>query len=183
MNSQVSLLQDQVAKNQASVPLSESEVDRYNQILDQLVPNKEDYFSILYSLENLSNDTGFNITRYSLNLAQSEKNTITIGVEGNGDTDSFLKFLNDYPFKGGRLITSDRVDIQTNGKDSGATTTLTLHFYTSEIASNDTAVGKTLTQQDLDFIKTIASKTSFKVKQSNNQIVEYPVKDNPFKNQ
>ena len=85
---EVDTLKEKVVSNQSSVHLSESEVDKYNSILDQLIPQREDYFSILYSLETLSTDTGFNITKYSLNLSQSQKDTITIGIEGNGNTDS-----------------------------------------------------------------------------------------------
>ena len=172
----VESLRQRVVKSQSSISLSESQVDRYNKILDQLIPNKEDYFSILYSLEKLSEDTGFNISKYSLNLAQSKAETLTIGIEGSGNTDSFFKFLNDYQFKGGRFITSDRVDIASSDTNVAR---LTLHFYTYKFNTVVNAKNS-LTSKDLQLIESIANKTSIVVKQANNEVVEYPVKNNPF---
>jgi hypothetical protein len=175
VNGEIADLQSKVFAVNANIHLTESEVDKYTNIMNQLIPDKEDYFSILYALEMLSEESGFKITKYSINVATSTKDNLSIGVEGQGDTDSFLKFLNDYKFKGGRLITNDQIDI--TSKDTN-TVQLTLNFY-NKTAPQEEVKNATLTSQDLQLIETIADKTSI-LKKNGDQIVEYPVKSNPF---
>ncbi|MGB9883483.1 MAG: hypothetical protein ACPLRN_03160, partial [Microgenomates group bacterium] len=89
-------------------------LDEDMKVLNALIPNSEDYFSIIFALENLSQKTGFIITGYTVNISQSTPNKLRLVVNGVGDTDAFLKFLQNYQFGGGRLITSDKITLSQN---------------------------------------------------------------------
>src|SRR5437773_8921250 len=50
---EVTDLKQKVAAINANKIISQTDLENYNQILNQLIPDKEDYFSILTSLETL----------------------------------------------------------------------------------------------------------------------------------
>ena len=97
----------------SAVPQSEK-LDEDVKFLNTLIPDVEDYFSVIYALEQLSKKTNFVITSYSVNVKASTTDKLRINVTGVGDSESLIHFLKDYNFDGGRLITSDKVQLDPN---------------------------------------------------------------------
>ncbi|MCX7956070.1 MAG: hypothetical protein N2593_03150 [Patescibacteria group bacterium] len=153
-------------------------------ILNTLLPNIEDYFSIIYSLERLSIKTGFTIVNYSIDTSQIFSNRLKISAEGIGDSQSFLNFLNEYNFSGARLITSDKVEF--NNEKSGLIK-INLTFYHKNNKQNfqNTDQQYSNLEKNIDNILIDIEKIKQKVNfdflaNEENIIVNPPKKSNPF---
>lgn len=147
-------------------------------IIQALIPDAEDYFSILYALDQLSQKTGFLINSYTINLTQSTKDKLSVVVTGVGDADSFLRFLQEYNFGGGRLITTEKIEL---GSDQSEAFKLNLTFYNRKVVGQNT---KRLDyKRALENFKKIKSKVTFDfLPQSTPDTTggSYPVESNPF---
>lgn len=161
--------------------VDENELDFYLNIITNLIPYREDYFSIIYALETLSKKTGFLITSYQINLTNSTQNKLKLIVSGVGDKQIFLEFLKNYNFAGGRLITADEITLT---EDETSEIKINLTFY--NYPANQKFVKITLERfkNDFDTFKKIISKIQLNIagqKEENNEIkLEYPKKQNPF---
>lgn len=148
--------------------------------LQSLVPDAENYFSLIDALEKLSAETGLLITTYSIPFRSQSPDKLTIAVGAVGNRDTFINFLKNYNFSSGRLITIDKVEL---GPSTANTFNLNLTFYHKKAGD--------IKKQDPDFNKVInrlnALKSKVKVVLKNPQVqstdkieVNYPVKSNPF---
>ncbi len=150
-------------------------------LLNTLVPDVEDYFSILYTLENLSMQTNFYITSYIINLKESSSNTLALIISGEGDQEDFLNFLNQYNFAGGRLLTADKIEL---GSDVGNQIKLNIYAYHQNV-SKETRIAKTDAEKLLKIIKpkiSIALTQQQEVPTGGEQQEDsqYETKTNPF---
>lgn len=145
-------------------------------ILRSLIPDYEDYFSIVYALDELSQKTGFIISSYTINLASSSANKLSLVVSGVGNSDAFLKFLQDYNVGGGRLITTEKIELNAKDIDSFR---LALNFYNKKVSdSADTNLNYAASLKQFDKIK---DKVSFVLSPEPEATTEaYPTKQNPF---
>jgi len=147
-------------------------------IFNQLIPEEEDYFSIIYALETLSQKTGFQITSYTVNISESTPSRLKLSVSGIGSTDSFFKFLKEYNFGGKRLITSDNLSLNSEQSEFK----IDLSFYnkkTTDINSYSSFVPSTLPKE----LEKILVKTELIVReesQNRNLNLNYSRKENPF---
>jgi len=147
--------------------------------LNTLIPNAEDYFSIIYSLEKLSQKTNFIITNYTVNVGASTSEQIKMSVTGVGNIQSFIDFLKDYNFSGGRLITSDKIQLDPNFVGS---LIINLTFYSKKTEVSD----KLETFPNANIYKeleTLKSKVnfSFESNEATGEVnLDYPKKTNPF---
>ncbi len=150
--------------------------------LNTLIPDSEDYFSIIYTLDNLSRETGFTIVGYSIDLSRLTKGQLQLVITGVGSRDSFLKFLKDYNYNGGRFITSDKIELsqQTAGQFKVNTT-----FYSQKL--NPSTINTiTLSPVSLQQLTDLQQKVTFALKESNTATAEgttdftYARKTNPF---
>jgi hypothetical protein len=175
---EVSKLQNKLTILEVNKNLTQSQIDFYNKLLSQLVPDKEDYFSILSALEQLSAQTGFVISQYSINLSQSAPGKLQLEVQGDGDANAFLKFLEVYQFGGGRLITNEQISY---ASDRIGQIKLKLNFYSKKV---DTTAGLVaLTPSQIDLMRRIQSKTTFVFTGAGGAslpIGDYQTKPNPF---
>jgi len=159
---------------------SNFDIEKAIKILNHLVPNQEDYFSILYALENLSKKTGLQIISYAIDLSNKDPNRLRLTIAANGDTNTFLNFLNEYNFAGKRLITSDNLSLNAE-QQSGFKIDLT--FYNQK---NENGISPASAIDDKNFFKKInelLAKTEFILKESSEEasiIIDYPRKVNPF---
>ncbi len=177
LRDEIAILSSKAELINIAIPAQEN-LDEDIKILNQLIPNTEDYFSIIYALEKLSQETGFMIVDYTVNIGTSTPNKLKLTVTGLGDADSFLKFLQNYQFGGGRLITSDNILLSQN---LNGTVKLDLTFYNkkTDIKSDQ------LIQPDKNlfkFINKVKSKIGVdytNLKNSSDKI-DYPAKDKPF---
>ncbi|PIY68590.1 hypothetical protein COY90_05120 [Candidatus Roizmanbacteria bacterium CG_4_10_14_0_8_um_filter_39_9] len=172
---EVALLKNRTDALRYNKALTEDQITTYNQILTMLIPETEDYFSIIYALDEISTQTGFNIVGYTVDFLHSTREKITITVEGRGNIDSFLNFLQNYQFEGGRLVTSEK--IQFSG--SVTTTKVSLNFYNKKFTFNESVVPQ-LNKKDLDRLESIKQKISVSFKNGSAQPQEYETKNNPF---
>lgn len=180
---QLAVLQDEVKllKNRNDTlnynkTLTADQIETYNKILSTLIPESEDYFSIIYALETISKKTNFQIVAYTIGLSASAPDKIAITVEGKGSTQEFKQFLDGYEFTGGRLVTSEQIEF------SGTTTNtkVALNFYNKKYAFGETVVPQ-LSKADIAQLDEIKNKiqVSFADSSTTNN-TSYETKENPF---
>jgi hypothetical protein len=150
-------------------------LDDINRILNLLIPNEEDYFSIIFALERISQKTGFLITGYEINLQKSNSQKLSLSITGIGNRNAFMDFIKDYQFIGKRLITIDSIKFS---EEIVNQTKIDLNFYNSTgIAQLPTY--HQLTKADKELLKKILSKTEL-VFQEETLRQNYETKTNPF---
>jgi len=149
-------------------------LDELNKVLNRLIPFEEDYFSIIIALEKISQKTGFIITSYSMNLQKSNPQKLSLTVSGIGDRQSFLEFIKNYRFIGGRLITVDNIKFSETASDK---TEIALNFYNQDKKKNLPSLFL-LTQKDKEQLKEILSKTEIVMQEEKD--TQYETKTNPF---
>ena len=153
-------------------------IDQANRLVGQLLPDQEDYFSIIIALEKISQRTNFIITSYVISLSSKKPGEgLRLNITGQGDLDSFMNFLKDYNFSGGRLITIDKIDFSNKEFSKIA---LGVNFYTSKPSSFSQKQDIRLTEEDKNFIKLLENKIQIELKSSESIDTSYPTKSNPF---
>lgn len=152
------------------------DLNQVNKIFTKLIPNQEDFFSVIYALEEISKKTNFLIISYSVNLKATTSNKLAIAIEGKGDDQSFLNFLKDYRYVGGRLVTIDKIDYKTKGF---AQLKLDINFYSGKGSTLQNIVPIKLTIADKKLIKEIFAKVKIDIK-NDEETGSYPKKTNPF---
>lgn len=171
-------LKNKVTLMNTSIPTS-LKLDEDLDFLNKLIPNVEDYFSIVYALEKLSQKSNFVITSYTVSVGNSTAEKLKLNVSGTGDSQTFIDFLKNYNFGGGRLITSDKIQLDPN---FFGTIKIDLTFYTKNISSSQNLEIEPDAKifQELEALK---SKVNF-IFESNEATSEpdynYPRKSNPF---
>lgn len=153
----------------------ELDLDKVNSILTALIPSKEDYFSIIISLEKISQKTNFIITSYNLKIGTTDVGKLSLSVEGQGDLNTFIEFLKNYNFGSGRLITIDRIDFN-SGPFIGST--VNLNFYSGKGTSGQEL--STFTPEEKKLLSDVMSKVQIDLKTEDASQVNYPTKQNPF---
>jgi len=151
--------------------------EKTNKLFTKLIPNEEDYFSVIAALEKISVETNFLIINYSINLKSSTKDKLSLTVEGKGDQDAFFNFLKDYRYIGGRLITVDKIDYRTTGFTQ---VKLIVNFYSGKTTQQTSSTNSKLTEDEKKLIKTIQKKVKLELKFEEASSSSYPVKSNPF---
>lgn len=176
LREEVNLLKNRSDTLKYNKSITEDQITVYNQILSSLIPEYEDYFSIIYALETISQKTGFSIVAYTINLSNSTQEKLSINIEGKGDIEAFKQFLNSYEFMGGRLVTSEKIEF--SGANF-ANTKVGLNFYSKKFSFNETVVPQ-LTQKDIDKLEAVKNKiqVSFTPDKSNSS--DYTTSNNPF---
>jgi chaperonin cofactor prefoldin len=161
--------------------LKNESISLYLKALYSLIPLEEDYFSIIYSLNNLSKKTSFIIKNYTINLSTSTPEKLKITVVGTGNKQNFIEFLKNYNFGGGRLITTDEISLS---ETEVPEISINLTFYNAPFNFNNNQL-KNLQdlQKQLDKIKVIVNKVESNISAEetvnlNNE--EYPKKANLF---
>ena len=147
-----------------------------NKILTELIPNEEDFFSVISALEEISKQTNFIIVSYVINIKASTAKKLALTVEGVGDNQSFFKFLEDYRYIGRRLITIDKIDYNTTAL---AKIKLNINFYNGKETTSKSAVPVKLSEKDKKLVNEILSKVRLDMK-AKEDTTSYPFKNNPF---
>lgn len=158
-----------------SVIKDEINLDQINAAFTQLIPNQEDYFSIIATLENLSAQSNFIITAYTIDLGQSTSEQLAITIEGQGDPQTFLEFMRNYNFGGGRLITMDKINYSTKDLDGSK---IDINVYRGKGQGAEAFTN--LTPQDKELIQTVMEKVQVQLKSDDTEVADYPTKTNPF---
>ncbi len=151
------------------------DIDEINKILVGLVPESEDYFSIITALEKISLETGFFITEYQVNLNSSKATNLSLKIYGMGDNDAFLEFLRNYNFAGGRLVTINQIDFSNKSEKGNM---LNLSFYSGKPLGGASKIS--VTAKDKELLKKIISKVKIEYSFTSPVNLNYPTKQNPF---
>jgi len=184
---EVELLQDEIAMLgdrfntlKYNKTLTQDQIKDYNKLLSSLIPETEDFFSIIYALEAISNASGFKISDYSIDITATTKERLTLTANGKGDTNAFLKFLQEYQFVGGRLVTTDKIVYR--GEKNAADTKITLNFYSKRFSFNETVRVPQLTKEEIQRLQAIKNKIQFQFSSAVYQSVDtsYQPKQDPF---
>lgn len=160
---------------------SSSDSEQDVRILNSLIPDAEDYFSIIQSLDMLSQESGFEITSYTITTKNILPDKLPLLITGEGDGEAFINFLKVYNFAGNRLITLDRVEYKPTSKES--TYALSVNFYhKGDSTSKSSEISKNVNyQSSLKRLNELKEKINIVYKQEDSQVIEsYPVKANPF---
>lgn len=178
LKTELNQLKNKVTLMNTTIP-SSLKLDEDLDFLNKLIPNVEDYFSIVYSLEKLSQKSNFIITSYTVSVGSSTSQKLKLNVSGTGDSQAFIDFLKNYNFGGGRLITSDKIQLDPN---FFGTIKIDLTFYTKNISSSQNLEIEP-DEKIFKELEALKSKVSF-VFESNVATAEsdfsYPRKQNPF---
>lgn len=161
----------------SSVGENPLETEESVKIMSKLIPETEDYFSIIAALEELSSKTGFVVTSYEVDLQNSKDNKLSLNVTGVGDEQSFIDFLRQYNFQGERLITIEDISLGTSEIGSFG---LILNFYAQKASSiKDSSLDY---QAAIQTVKALRNKVNFNLQTYQEQPVEenYEKKTNPF---
>ncbi|MCX6732860.1 MAG: hypothetical protein NTV98_04955 [Candidatus Roizmanbacteria bacterium] len=180
MTGEVQMLKNRFDTLKYNKSLTEDQIKDYNKLLASLVPETEDFFSIVYALEQISLASKFIISDYVIEIGKlSNRERITLNVTGKGDTEAFLRFLQEYQFAGGRLATSDK--IQYGGTTTGGTK-IALTFYNKRFTFNESVQVPQLSKEEIAKLEVIKQKVKFQFSSSGYQSIstEYPEKGNPF---
>jgi len=178
LKTELNQLQNKVTLMQTVIPSSEK-LDEDLNFLNTLIPNIEDYFSIIYALEKLSQKSNFVVTSYSVNVGNSAVDKLKLEVTGAGDSQSFINFLKDYNFGGGRLITSDKIRLDPNFFSS---IKIDLTFYAKAV-STDKNLDLIPDYKFFQELESLKSKVNFSFDSnltSSSDDLDYPRKNNPF---
>jgi hypothetical protein len=161
-----------------SVVPASAELDQYIRLLNGLIPEAEDYFSIIQSLELLSQKTGFIVTSYTVSINSKLSDKFKLSITGIGDTSSFLNFLANYNFGGGRLITSDKIELN---PEIGTGIKINLTFYNKKVAT-DLSQDLKIDEETISEIANLIPKVGFSFKENGSEVLDfsYPKKTNPF---
>lgn len=179
MSGEVLMLKNRFNTLKYNKSLTEDQIKEYNKLLASLIPETEDFFSIIYALEQISTASHFDIVNYEIDVGKTNKEKITLTAEGRGQPDEFLNFLQEYQFAGGRLVTSDQ--IQYGGINSG-NTKITLNFYNKRFAFNETVQVPQLSKEEIEKLDAIKSKIKLQFSSSDYQSIDtdYAIKKDPF---
>ena len=178
LKTELSELQNKITLMNTVIPSTES-LDEDLNFLNTLIPNVEDYFSIIYSLEKLSQKSNFIITEYSVDVNKSTTPQLKLSVIGVGESQTFINFLKDYNFGGGRLITSDKIQIDPNFFGS---IKIDLTFYAKSVLT-DKNLGQITDYKFFEELEALKSKVNFSFTENiatDSADLEYPKKTNPF---
>lgn len=180
MTGEVQMLKNRFDTLKYNKSLTEDQIKEYNKLLASLVPETEDFFSIIYALEQISLASKFVISDYTIEVGKiTTREKMTLTVVGKGDPEAFLQFLQVYQFAGGRLATSDK--IQYGGPTTGGTR-ITLTFYSKRFAFNESVQVPQLSKEEIAKLEAIKQKVKFQFSSSGYQTIstDYPEKNNPF---
>lgn len=151
----------------------------YNQVLGMLIPENEDYFSIIYTIQQISQESGLVIEDYVVSLGRASNEKISISITYIDDQASFMKFLDLYQYSGGRLVTIPKINWRS---DSSGKTKVLLNFYSKGYAPRNEQVFK-ISKVEQNKVKDILSKIKINVVNKDatpETDVEYETKDDPF---
>lgn len=171
-------LANKVALINSAIPES-GKLDEDVKFLNTLIPDSEDYFSIIYALEKLSQKSSFRITDYTVNVGASTSEKLRISVDGIGNSQSFIDFLKDYNFSGGRLITSDKIQLDPNFSGS---LIIDLTFYNKKTEAKNT-LEMSPNSKIYKELEDLKAKVNFSFENNETSAspnLDYPKKSNPF---
>lgn len=141
--------------------LANDQVDVYNDALLQLIPEQEDYFLLIASIERFSQRTGIKIKTYSIALAGKGSEKYTLTISGTFSPNQLKQFLNTYQYGTGRLVTIESMSLAHSTSPSGQPQDdiqLTMNFYSRKVTTSSINRVGSLSQEDITLMDTVVQK-------------------------
>jgi hypothetical protein len=132
--------------------LAADEVEGFNDTLLDLIPEQEDYFSIIASLERLSARTGLRITRYAIDLPEGGSDKFTLNIVGTILPSQLDRFLNNYKYGTGRLVTIESMALNPQEENN---VRVTMNFYSRAVTTSTLIRVGTLDRNDIQLMSQI----------------------------
>lgn len=157
-----------------------NDVDKYYQTVNLLLPDKENIFTIISALENLSSTTGFYISGYTLSPVNEDNTVVTeVTITGFGNSQALLNLLKNYNFGSGRFITMEKVNYKSSLE---STIKLVFKFHTRKSPElKDISQIISIDDEDLNWLENISNRVKWEnlIPVYANDII-YRTKSNPF---
>lgn len=148
-------LQSELSYYNLAKKLVTEDVEEYNSLLRRLIPEREDYFAIIASLESLSIYTGIDVSRYSIELPPQGSSKYSLSILGTIPVELLPVFLENYQYGTGRLVTVESMSYRDAAENN---VRIQLNMYNRDVeTSNVTRVGS-LTEEDMELIRDIQVK-------------------------
>ena len=122
--------------------LMQENVEYYNELLDKLIPNEENYFQVISALNRLENQTGAIIHSYSINLNETTEKKLSLSLTVGGDEDSVADLLERYLYSSGRLITNQEVTLSFDNLSSFSFAVNMIHIPKEDVILPDVVIIK-----------------------------------------
>ncbi|GIW62705.1 MAG: hypothetical protein KatS3mg090_0531 [Patescibacteria group bacterium] len=167
---------DRVKKRIDSMNISTEAVDKFYQQINMLIPNKYNMFETIAAIERLARESNFATLSYTVKPENRELNQLEITIAGTSSPINFLKFLENYNFSSGKLITINEVTYNNNATE--VEINLTFYAYDTKEDNKDVLNIELPTQDDLNLLSEISSKINLDIAESSDNF--YPIKENPF---
>lgn len=148
-------LQGEISYFNLASKLTANDVEAYNSLLLRLIPEVEDYFSIIASLERLSLYTGLDVSRYSIDLPERGSDKFTLSIVGTVPKSILPLFLANYQYGTGRLVTVENMSINNNDENN---VNLVLNFYSRPVTTSNILKVGSLSEGDINLMKDIQNK-------------------------
>lgn len=176
LKEETKILKNRVDIIKTNSQLKADQIRIYNQVLSTLIPDNEDTFTIIYALEKIGAETGFVISNYTVNVSATTQNKISLVVGGKGNINTFMEFLKNYNYIGGRLATSETIQFSGTNVD----TQVNLNFYNKKYVVDQEIVPQ-LSSQDLDMLQKIKEKIKINFVTPESEVnSDYEITNNPF---
>lgn len=175
LKNEVMRLQERKNAIESMKALTDNQIDEYIELFSYIIPEKEDFFSIIYALEKISQKSKFKIVNYTIRMTATQNNKIALNIDGSGNIDTFTAFLENYMFAGGRLATIEKIEFSEKKLNAAR---LAINFY-AQSGITGSQKTKKMTQKDIDYLKLVRSKITFDMKDQTEEL-DYPIKNDPF---
>jgi len=175
LKEETKILKNRVDIIKTNSQLKADQIRIFNQVLSTLIPDNEDTFTIIYALEKIGAETGFVISNYTVNVSASTQNKISLVVSGKGNINTFMEFLKNYNYIGGRLATSETIQFSGTNVD----TQVNLNFYNKKYVADQEIVPQ-LSSQDLDMLQKIKEKVKINFVTTEETNTDYEITSDPF---
>lgn len=148
-------LQGEISYFNLARQLTQNDVESYNTLLMRLIPEKEDYFSIIASLERLSLYTGLDVSRYSIDLPEQGNDKYTLSIVGTVPKNILPLFLANYQYGTGRLVTIESMTLNDSDENN---VNLILNFYAKPVTTSNILKVGSLSQADINLMEGVEEK-------------------------
>ena len=141
--------------------LASEKVESFNNVLLQLIPEQEDYFLLIASIERFSQRTGLKVDTYSVDVPEEGSDKFTMTITGSFAPNQLTRFLENYQYGTGRLVTIENMTLnETNTPERGqiADVRMTINFYSRKVSTSNLIRVGSLSQKDIDLMEDISAK-------------------------
>lgn len=169
-------------KRSTIIQYSKRNIDQQLSIINTLLPNTEDKFSIFNAIDNLQFVYGMLIERYSSPYAASGDKFITISVLAQAEESQFQDFLKNYYYLSGRYISIDAITYVPGSRSLSFTATF--YTYNPQWSPNmQLSFQRKIVDDSQKIEQSLSARNPFfkKVELNEQDVsVEYTPKTNPF---